>query len=152
MSIITGESIKNAVVNKLLECLPGVNVYKESTSTPEFPYAVAHQLGLQCQEERNNYFLLTYNMQVRYIHSYDVSTELKIQQILDNIALTLMANFDLLEMDDGYIRCSDKSYEKVDGILYFSFDIQMFVNAVDLDASEIEKMRELIYNIVIEKE
>lgn len=152
MDIISGESVKNAVVSRLLECLPDVNIYKESTSSPEFPHCVVHQLGLQCQEERNGYFLLTYNMQVRYTHSYDVSTELKIQQVLDNVALTLMSNFDLLEMGEGYIRCIDKSYEKSDGVLIFSFDVQIMVNAVDLDASEIEKMRSLIYNIIIREE
>lgn len=152
MDIISGESIKNAAVNKVIECLPGVNVYKEVTSTPEFPHCVVHQLSMQCEEERDGYFLLTYNMQIRYTHSYDLSTESRLQQILDNVALTLMANFDLLEMGDGYIRCSEKSYEKVEGVLLFSFDVQILANARDMDASEIEKMGKLIYTIVIEKE
>ena len=150
MDLITGETVKNSIVDKLLECLPDVNIYKESTSTPEFPHCVVHQLGLQCQEERDGYFLLTYNMQIRYTHSYDLSTELRLQQILDNVALTLMANFDLLKMGNGYIRCTDKSYEKVEGVLYFSFDINVLANIVDLDNEEIDKMRKLIYNIIID--
>lgn len=151
MSIINGESIKNAVIDKLLECLPDVNIYKESTTNPEFPYCNVYQVGVQCIEERDNYFLLTYNMQIRYTHSYDVSMDLKLQQNLDNVALILMANFDLLKLDDGYIRCSEKTYEKVDGTLLFSFDIQLLVNVVDLDLSEIDKMHDLIYNIIVKE-
>ena len=150
--IIVSETIKNAVVHKLLECLPDVNIYKESTSTPLFPYAVVNQLGIQCQEERNGYFLLTYNMQVQYKPSYDISTEPRLQQELDRVAMELMAAFDLLESDGEYVRCSEKSYEKVEGVLIFSFDVVFFANVADMDASEIEKMRRLIYNVIIDKE
>ncbi len=149
-SIISGESIKNAVVNRLLKCLPNVNIYKESTNSPLFPHCVVNQQMVTCEEERHDYFFLTYNMLVMYRHSADLSTELQLQKELDGVGLILLREFDVIPLDNiSYIRCREKRIEKENGILYFFFDVRVLVNVIELE--EIAKMEKIEYTIHVKE-
>lgn len=150
--IVTSETIKNAIVMQILREMPDVNIYKESTATPQYPHCVVNIINVGCQEERKGYYLLTYNIMLQYREVADASASNRLQQALDKATLELMIGFDLIPVADTYVRCVEKSAEKVDGVLYFSFNIQLLVNKVELDEmSKVDKMLVLDYNIHVKE-
>lgn len=150
--MLTGETLKNAIAIQLMKSMPELNVYKESISTPKFPHCVISLLNINCSEERKGYYLLSYNFMLQYRVVADLSSYSKLQQALDRASLIFMETFDLLKVDDEYVRCTDKSTEKSEGILLFNFNIKLLVNKIDLEnLGKVDKMRILDYNVYIKE-
>ena len=147
--MITSDDIKESVIMKLLEIEPNIAVYKEATTKPVFPHFFVNQLTVSDSEERKNYHLLTYSIIIRYRVASDISTDLKLQQDLDEMCLKLLSNFNIITFNDSSVRCYDKMTEKVDGVLHFSFKIDLY--AKYKDNQERIKMNNLISGIGVKK-
>ena len=81
-------------------------------------------------EERKDYHLLSYSMEIRYRVASDPSTDLKLEQNLDNVGLKLLQGFNVIDFESEKVRCKDKSIEKVDGVLHFLFTINVLAKYV----------------------
>ncbi len=125
MVLITGELIKNSVVRELMNQFPDISIYKEAITNPVYPHFFVNQVALIDSEERKGRFDLSYSMNVRYHTASDPSTDLRLEQNLDDMALKLMHSFNIIGIGDELIRCVDKETEKVDGVLHFNFNINL---------------------------
>lgn len=117
MSELRSEEIKNAIAARLLEIAP--NVYKEASTSPKYPHFFIHLVSVSGEEQRKNHHILTYSLDLRYRVASDPSTDLRLEQKLDDIALKLMAGLNIIDCGDVKIRIEDKNYEKTDGVLHF---------------------------------
>lgn len=128
--IIDSEDVKQAIVERLLEIFPNANVYKEAKTGILYPHFFVHQINVSDDEERKNYHLLHYQMEVRYRVASDASTDLKLEQNLDNVGLKLLTSFNIINFENEKVRCKDKTTEKVDGVLHFLFTVDIMVKVV----------------------
>lgn len=120
--MITGENIKQAIIQKLLEIEPAITVYKEASTSPIFPHFFVYQINVTDELERAKYHLLNYSFDIRYRRASDSSTDLKLQKNLDNMGLKLLQNFNIINFGNSKIKCLNKSIEKEDGVLHFFCD------------------------------
>ena len=127
---IDSEDVKQAVVERLLELFPDTAVYKEAKTNILYPHFFVYQMNLSAQEERKDYFNLSYPIDVRYRVASDPSTDLKLEQNLDNMALRLLQDFNIINFENEKIRCANKSTEKVEGVLHFFFTIDILAKFV----------------------
>lgn len=130
---VTGNTIRNAVISKLLEVFPDVYVYDESRTDVKYPHFFVYQISLLCNRERKDYNLLTYSIDVRYRSKADPTLNLELQQELDTIGIELLHNFNIIECGEDKIRCSEKNIEKEDGILHFYFNIVILEKEINID-------------------
>ena len=130
MIYLEGEDVKQAIVERLLEMFPNVAVYKEATTNVSYPHFFVYQINLIDSDERKDYHLLYYSMEIRYRVASDPTTDLTLQRDLDNIALKLSQSFNIINLEGDKVRCIDKSITKNDGVLQFYFAIQMMVKEV----------------------
>lgn len=129
--MIESEDVKQAIAERLLELFPEVNVYKEAKTNILYPHFFVYQINLMIEDERKNRFILYYMMEIRYRVAPDPSTDLTLQRDLDEIALKLLQGFDIIDMEDEKVRCTDKSIEKSDGVLLFTMTIPIMVKVSD---------------------
>lgn len=129
--MIESEDVKQAIAERLLELFPEVNVYKEAKTNVLYPHFFVYQIDLMSEDERKNRFILYYMMEIRYRVAADPSTDLTLQRDLDEIALKLLQGFDIIEMEDEKVRCTDKSITKSDGVLLFTMTIPIMVKVSD---------------------
>lgn len=122
MTELKSEEIKNAIVTRLLQIAP-IAVYKEATTSPKYPHFFVHLLSVTDEEERKNHHILTYSFDLRYRVASDPSTDLRLEQKLDEMGLKLYAGFNIIDCNDIKIRVEDKNYEKTDGVLHFFFKV-----------------------------
>lgn len=127
---ITGELIKQSIISELLRMFPEVSVYKEAKTSLSYPHFFIYQISLTDEQERKNYHILTYSMDIRYRVASDPSTDLKLQQNLDSVGIKLLNSFNAIACDNEFIRCENKSIEKEDGVLHFMFNIRIMVKNV----------------------
>lgn len=127
---ITGELIKQSIISELLRMFPEVSVYKEAKTSLSYPHFFIYQISLSDEQERKNYHILTYSMDIRYRVASDSSTDLKLQQNLDSVGIKLLNSFNVISCGDEFIRCENKSIEKEDGVLHFMFNIRIMVKNV----------------------
>lgn len=128
--IIDSEDVKQAIVERLLEIFPNANVYKEAKTQILYPHFFVYQVNLADDEERKNYHLLHYQMEIRYRVASDLSTDLKLEQNLDNVGLKLLTSFNIINFENEKVRCKDKTTEKVDGVLHFLFTVDIMAKVV----------------------
>ena len=128
--LIDSEDVKQAIVERLLKLFPNVAVYKEAKTNIVYPHFFVYQITLSSEEERKDYHLLSYSMEIRYRVASDSSTDLKLEQNLDNMGLKLLQDFNIIDFEEEKIRCKDKRYEKVDGVLHFFFTIDILTKYV----------------------
>lgn len=145
MTELKSEEVKNAIAARLMQIAQGTAVYKEAISAPRYPHFFVHQINVNDSEERKRRHILTYSFDVRYRVTSDSSTDLKLEQNLDAMALKLMANFNIIDCNDIKLRCEGKNYEKVDGVLHFFMKIA--VHIYDEQNEESVKMQQLDENI-----
>lgn len=142
---ITGELIKQSIISELLRMFPEVSVYKEAKTNPIYPHFFIYQISLTDEQERKNYHILTYSMDLRYRIASDPSTDLKLQQNLDSVGIKLLNSFNAIACGDELIRCENKSIEKENGVLHFMFDIRIMVkNVSDEEAIKFNKLEVII--------
>lgn len=135
MTEITSEAVKQAIISELLQIFPNTTVYKEARTNPLFPHFFVYQIDVSCQRERRYYNLLTYSMDVRYRIASDPSTNLRLQQDLDSVGFQLLHNFNHLAYRDTFIRCSEKSIEKQEGVLHFFFKVVILEKEINSNES-----------------
>lgn len=143
--IIDSEDVKQAVAGKLLEIFPKTSVYKEAKTNVVYPHFFVYQIKLGDEEERKNYHLLTYSMEVRYRVASDPSTDLKLEQNLDNVGLKLLQSFNIIDFEDEKIRCAEKSIEKIDGVLHFFFTVKILAKLIS--GEETTKQNKIILEV-----
>ena len=122
---LTGENVKQAIVQQLLKIFPNVKVYKEAITEPQYPHFFVYQISVVDTEERKKYHLMSYAMDVRYRVKPDSSTDLKLEQNLDDKGMKLLQNFNIIDFADEKIRVKEKNTEKVDGVLHFTFNVDI---------------------------
>lgn len=113
------EDVKEAIIKRLLKIAPDVEVYKEATTNVKYPHFFVHQINVTDEEERKDYHLLSYSMDIRYRTVSDPSTDLRLNQNLAEMGMKLLVNFNTIDFEDSKIRCKDKSIENQDGVLHF---------------------------------
>lgn len=128
--IIDSEDVKQAITQRLLEIFPDITVYKEAKTNIVYPHFFVYQIKFSDTEERKDYHLLSYSMEIRYRVASDPSTDLKLEQNLDNIGLKLFQSFNIIDFENEKIKCKDKSIEKVDGVLHFLFTVDILAKLV----------------------
>lgn len=141
MTELKSEEVKNAVAARLLR-IASVAVYKEAVTVPLYPHFFVHQVSLADKEQRKNHHILTYSFDLRYRVASDPSTDLRLEQKLDEMALKLMAGLNIIECNDVKIRIEDKNYEKPDGVLHFFCKVNLQAELKDLE-DETEKLDKL---------
>lgn len=134
--MITSEDVKEAIINQLLSTFPDVAIYKEAISNPKYPHFFIHQISVIDEEERKDYHTLLYSMDIRYRTVSDPSTDLKLNQNLDDVALKLFSNFNTIDFNDSKIKCIDKSAEKESGVLHFFVSFNILAKLVDTNKQE----------------
>lgn len=127
------EDVKEAIIKRLLEIAPDVEVYKEATTNVKYPHFFVHQINITDEEERKDYHLLSYSMDIRYRTVSDPSTDLRLNQNLAEMGMKLLVNFNTIDFEDSKIRCKDKSIENQDGVLHFFTTLQILAK---LDKNE----------------
>lgn len=127
------EDVKEAIIKRLLEIAPDVEVYKEATTNVKYPHFFVHQINVTDEEERKDYHLLSYSMDIRYRTVSDPSTDLRLNQNLAEMGMKLLVNFNTIDFEDSKIRCKDKSVENENGVLHFFTTLQILVK---LDKNE----------------
>lgn len=128
--LIDSEDIKQAIVQRLLELFPSANVYKEAKTKILYPHFFVYQIAVADEEERKDYHLLSYTMEIRYRVASDSSTDLKLEQNLDNMGLKLLQGFNIIAFENEKARCVEKSVEKQEGVLHFFFTIRVMAKFV----------------------
>ena len=78
----------------------------------------------------------------------DPSTDLRLEQKLDEMALKLMAGLNIIECNDVKIRIEDKNYEKTEGVLHFFCKVNLQAELVDL-GNTIPKQEKLDVSIEV---
>ena len=141
MTELKSEEIKNALMARLLELSPNTAVYKEAVTVPKYPHFFIHLISVSDEEDRKNYHLLTYSFDLRYRVASDSSTDLRLEQDLEAMALRLFAGLNIIDCTDVKIRIEDKNYEKTDGVLHFFCKVNMSV--LDRDNKESPKQMNL---------
>ena len=141
MTELKSEEIKNALMARLLELSPNTAVYKEAVTVPKYPHFFIHLISVSDEEDRKNYHLLTYSFDLRYRVASDSSTDLRLEQDLDAMALRLFSGLNIIDCTDVKIRIEDKNYEKTDGVLHFFCKVNMSV--LDRDNKESPKQMNL---------
>jgi len=143
---LTGENVKEAVVQRLFDIFPDIKFYKESTTNPIYPHFFIYQISVADSEERKNYHLMSYAMEVRYRVKPDSSTDSKLELNLDDMGMKLLQNFNIIDFDDEKIRVKEKNIEKVDGVLHFTFNIDILAKVIpDEKSVKQNKMEVVIY-------
>ena len=143
---LTGENVKQAIVQQLLKTFPGVKVYKEAITNPLYPHFFVYQISVSDTEERKNYHLMSYSMEIRYRITSDPSTDLKLEQNLDDMGMKLLQNFNIIDFDSEKIRVKEKNTEKVDGVLHFTFVIDILGKVIQNEESEkLNKLEVIIH-------
>lgn len=127
------EDVKEAIIKRLLEIAPDVEVYKEATTNVKYPHFFVHQINVTDEEERKDYHLLSYSMDIRYRTVSDPSTDLRLNQNLAEMGMKLLVNFNTIDFEDSKIRCKDKSVENENGVLHFFTTLQILAK---LDKNE----------------
>ena len=122
---LTGENVKQAIVQQLLKIFPSVKVYKEAITTPQYPHFFVYQISVVDKKKKKKYHLMSYAMDVRYRIKPDSSTDLKLEQNLDDMGMKLLQNFNIIDFADEKIRVKEKNTEKVDGVLHFTFNVDI---------------------------
>lgn len=122
---LSGETIKNAISEKILEIFPNYYVYKEEQSTLLFPHFFILQLNLSSTEDRKDHYFQTYVMNIRFRQVADVATEPKIEQKLDDVGVQLLTNFTEISLVGRPVKIREAYYEKVDKVLHFSCQIKV---------------------------
>jgi hypothetical protein len=142
MISVTSELIKQSIISELLRMFPEVSVYKEAKTSLSYPHFFIYQISLSDEQERKNYHILTYSMDLRYRVASDPSTDLKLQQNIDSVALKLLNSFNIISCRNEFIRCENKSIEKENGVLHFMFDIRIMVkNVSDEENNKFDKLK-----------
>nr|DAE34275.1 MAG TPA: tail completion protein [Caudoviricetes sp.] len=134
--MITGENIKQAIIQKLLEIEPAITVYKEASTSPIFPHFFVYQINVTDELERAKYHLLNYSFDIRYRRASDSSTDLKLQKNLDDMGLKLLQNFNIINFRNSKIKCLNKSIEKEDGVLHFFCNFTVLCREIDEESAE----------------
>lgn len=143
---LTGESVKQAIIEQLLKIFPDVIPYKEATTKISYPHFFVYQISVADTEERKNYHLMSYAMEVRYRVKPDPSTDSKLELNLDDMGTKLLQNFNIIDFDDEKIRVKEKNIEKVDGVLHFTFSVDILAKVI-LDEKSVKqnKMEVVVY-------
>lgn len=147
MTELKSEEVKNAVAARLLR-IASVAVYKEAVTVPLYPHFFVHLVSVTDEEQRKNHHILTYSFDLRYRVASDPSTDLRLEQKLDEMALKLMAGLNIIECNDVKIRIEDKNYEKQEGVLHFFCKVNLQAELVDL-GNTIPKQEKLDVSIEV---
>lgn len=143
---LTGENVKQAIGQQLLKTFPNIKVYKEAITTPQYPHFFVYQISVVDTEERKKYHLMSYAMDVRYRVKPDSSTDLKLEQNLDDMGMKLLQNFNIIDFADEKIRVKEKNTEKVDGVLHFTFNVDILGKEIpDGESVKQNKLEVVIY-------
>lgn len=144
--LIDSEDVKQAIAQRLLNLFPNITVYKEAKTNVLYPHFFIYQISIVDTEERKDYHILSYSMEIRYRVTSDPSTNLKLQQNIDEMSLKLLQNFNIIDFENEKIRVKNKTTEKVDGVLHFTFTIDILAKIVsDEETIKQNKMEVVIH-------
>lgn len=141
---LTGESVKQAIIEQLIRIFPDVTPYKESITKINYPHFFVYQISVADSEERKNYHLMSYAMEVRYRIKPDPSTDSTLELNLDDMGMKLLRNFNVISFGDEKIRVKEKNVEKVDGVLHFTFNIDILAKEISDEKSVKQNKMEVV--------
>lgn len=122
---IIGETVKSATSIKLGEIFgEKAKRYKEAIPKMIYPNFFIHQISANIREDTKNRWFLDYLINIRYRYVKDTSSINDLEQKLDEIALKLMTEFTEIQLERP-IKVRNARYEKVEGVLYFFFNVSV---------------------------
>lgn len=150
---LAATSVTSSLVIQLGEIFPGVKRYREAVPAQSlvYPHFFVHQLTVDSQKERTNYWIVNYFVNIRYHVAPDptIVTGGLLQQQLDDVSIRLMADLEYIYFDDIPVRVMNPRTEKVDGVLHFFCNISVMATK----PVEIGPMQEkLDINILLEED
>ena len=132
---IIGETIKSAASIKLGQIFDNPKRYKENVTKPSYPSFWIVEVNLSVQNtnidnqsvlnKEINRIRLDYLMNIQYRVAENTEGITNLQQQLDAVGLQLMSSFNELELELP-VKVYNKSYEKVDGVGQFTFNVRVF--------------------------
>lgn len=146
MAVLSGETIKNAIARELNDVFPDISVYKEEQTTPySFPHFFILQLSVNTSEDRKDHYFQTYLYNVRYRQVADVETDPRIEQNLDRVGQSLITNFTKVTLDNRPYKIKEASYEKVDKVVHFTFQVRVQVEKEPIEKVKMMRLEEHQY-------
>lgn len=120
---VIGESVKSATSVKLGEIFgTDTKRYKESITKMTYPNFFIHQVSTNIEPNTTNRWHIDYLINIRYRVAKDTTNITTLEQQLDAVALKLMTEFTEIQLERP-IFVRNARYEKVDGVLYFFFNV-----------------------------
>lgn len=124
---IIGETIKSATSIKLGEIFGAeTKRYKETVTNMEYPNFFIEQLNPTIVPDTRKRAMITYLMMIRYRYAKDISNITNLNQQLDEIGLKLLTEFTEIQLERP-VKIKNANYEKVDGVLHFSYNVTVQV-------------------------
>ena len=141
---LTGENVKESIAQQLIKIFPNIKIYKEAKATPEYPHFFVYQISVADSEERKNHHLMSYAMEVRYRIKPDPSTDSTLELNLDDMGMKLLQNFNIISFGNEKIRVKEKNVEKVDGVLHFTFNVDILAKEISDEKSVKQNKMEVV--------
>lgn len=132
---IIGESVKTASVLRLMQEIPGANVYKENIAPANmvFPNFYVSQETINAEEDRPGKWFLYYLMSIRYLDAPDPALVSNLNLKLDSVALDLMAAFPSIKIGSHTVPVVNPRTEKANDILFFFYNVRFQVEHAELE-------------------
>jgi len=124
---IVSTSVTSGLVIALGEAFPGAMRFRETAPVQllVYPHFFIQQLTLDIQAERQNHWMVSYFVTIRYHVAADPSSVNLLQQQLDDISIRLLSDLEYITWNGMPVRLTGRRTEKVDGVLHFFCNVSV---------------------------
>lgn len=145
---IVGNSIKFAVVSRLKENFPNVNVYTGSVAKAKYPNFVVNQISAYLESVGRNRFKADFLINVSYWHTAEPLCDKtgKLETALDSIGFELTFVLDRVSVQGKPVRAYNARYEKVDGTVQYTAEYSLMLTK---EQAEHIKMNNVIERVEV---
>jgi len=145
---IISESVKAGAAIALMNAFPGIAVYREQMTEPEFPHFFIDQLTVAASEERKRKWWLRYLMTIRYREASDTALIRDIQSRLDATGLAMLARLETISLGAWPTPFRNPRTEKNDNVLHYFCNFEFQVTKPEIEAV---KQQTLNINTILER-
>jgi len=121
-------SVTSGLVIALGEAFPGITRYRETVPSQllVYPHFFIHQLSLDATTERQNHWMMSYLVNIRFHVAADPSSVVgSLQQQLDDVSIKLLSDLTHITWDGVPVELRNRRCEKQDGVLFFFCNISV---------------------------
>lgn len=127
MNELKATSVTDAIIKKLIELFPGIAIYEEAITTLRYPHFFIFNLSTDTEEDNYNRYYVNYLINIRYRVAAQPQFVTTLQKDLDTVAMELLSNLELVELDGWKYRIKNARAEKIDGILQYYCNLSVRV-------------------------